>query len=466
MDEKEIIGKFTQFKNCCKIIWSVADNNIEEIVSQMSEFIENKIIEIETVFYYFGFKCAANPLLIRSIFTVLKSIYQKFKVNQIHSTIYSEDLHELLQKYKMMECKHDISCDEEKIYDVYDKNSVNYFLLHDDVENLIKFVEENGMDVVVSIEEFIQLLVFSNILDIAAFYGSENCFKFLLNSGMKPGRETFYAAICGGNFTIISIVDQIQNKADGYCADLSVLFHHNDVYEFLHSKYNVECCWLSPIKSGNIDIFEEMMESNCMRRDRTGKYPLISATSVKIKELIPYIILKATHPDIMDSSEDTSLMIACKNGDLEAVKILIENGANINFCNQFDMSALLFAADYHRYNVFEYLMKNGADLKAKDSQGNEFPIMIHLIGNDSETNEETLIFYKRVLNCGVNINGRGLNGDTPLHIAVMNNNVSLVRFLLENDADISIKNEMNQDPLQIAEENAYQDIIDILVKEI
>jgi len=55
--------------------------------------------------------------------------------------------------------------------------------------------------------------------------------------------------------------------------------------------------------------------------------------------------------------------------------------------------------------------------------------------------------------CGVelpNLNHQDNNGDTPLHLAVKNQNFEIIKFLVEHGADLSIKNEQNQTPDELA----------------
>ena len=48
------------------------------------------------------------------------------------------------------------------------------------------------------------------------------------------------------------------------------------------------------------------------------------------------------------------------------------------------------------------------------------------------------------------INSPDFDGDTPLHFAVMNNNLEAVEYLLENGANTNVKNKDGITPLHIA----------------
>lgn len=69
----------------------------------------------------------------------------------------------------------------------------------------------------------------------------------------------------------------------------------------------------------------------------------------------------------------------------------------------------------------------------------------------NETNVESII--DALLKQGADINHQNGNGNTPLHVAVLENKSYIVNFLLEKGADPNIKNNENQTPLDIANTN-------------
>jgi uncharacterized protein len=62
------------------------------------------------------------------------------------------------------------------------------------------------------------------------------------------------------------------------------------------------------------------------------------------------------------------LCIAITKGDVDAVKKLIEYGADVNQKSN-GMTPLMFAARYNKVEILKILLANGADLKAKDLKG-------------------------------------------------------------------------------------------------
>lgn len=64
-----------------------------------------------------------------------------------------------------------------------------------------------------------------------------------------------------------------------------------------------------------------------------------------------------------NSTRFTPLIEASQSGILELVKLLVSKGANINYRNEFNQSALSESVIQEKYEVSLYLLQNGADYK-------------------------------------------------------------------------------------------------------
>ena len=67
--------------------------------------------------------------------------------------------------------------------------------------------------------------------------------------------------------------------------------------------------------------------------------------------------------------KDESLIEAAKRGDLDEVKRLIENGADVNIKDNDGDTPLHYAASGGHLDVVKFLVENGADVNAKDKYG-------------------------------------------------------------------------------------------------
>jgi len=117
----------------------------------------------------------------------------------------------------------------------------------------------------------------------------------------------------------------------------------------------------------------------------------------------------------------TTIFEAAKQGDVEAAKWLIENGADINAKNNNDYTALINAAINGYTAIVELLIENGADINAKNN-----------------------------------------NGNTALTLAAYNGHTDIVKYLIENGADINAKNNYGFTALTLADRYNETKIVEII----
>ncbi|QQR49171.1 ankyrin repeat domain-containing protein [bacterium] len=79
---------------------------------------------------------------------------------------------------------------------------------------------------------------------------------------------------------------------------------------------------------------------------------------------------------------------------------------------------------------------------------------------------QTLVATAKQLNSKFNINHRSKSGqgNTPLHLAVMQGHLQCVQFLLDNKADINAQNDNNDTPLHLAVYRGQLACVQILVQ--
>jgi ankyrin repeat protein len=123
------------------------------------------------------------------------------------------------------------------------------------------------------------------------------------------------------------------------------------------------------------------------------------------------------------------LHAAAAKGHIEVVKILLENGADINIFHQ--NKPLHNAAMNGHIEVAEILLAHGADINAK---GTDEAAPLHTAVSNNQ-----LAMVKWLLSKGANVNPRASYGCTPLHSAARRNNVEIGKILLEQGADPTLE---------------------------
>lgn len=196
-----------------------------------------------------------------------------------------------------------------------------------------------------------------------------------------------------------------------------------------------------------------------------GQDPLYSATIRADIDGVKKAL--ADGADINSQSENgyTALMWACtyssRSEYAEVAKFLISAGADVNIPAVDGTTAILEAAENSK-EITGLLLSNGANIKAvrNDGRGIFTSVTFGILMGSVD-----LEFAEFILSKGVDVNEAATSGDVKgwaaIHYAVGNGNEGLVRFLVENGADVNAKTADGKTPLSLAGTNNTE-IIKIL----
>ena len=113
----------------------------------------------------------------------------------------------------------------------------------------------------------------------------------------------------------------------------------------------------------------ESSNSEIIRLFDFQKYNIFSyARHNKCLEL-EALFMEGLNPDSKDENGNTILIIGAQNNNKRIIKIALRYGAQINMQNILGNTALHFAKEYKYYNIFDYLIKKGADPNIKNLRG-------------------------------------------------------------------------------------------------
>lgn len=163
------------------------------------------------------------------------------------------------------------------------------------------------------------------------------------------------------------------------------------------------------------------------------------------------------------SKIDKDFYKAATNCDIELTQKLLSSGANINAnaggLGWTAMMKIVFGKqEAGQIEMLKFLIENKADVNTL----NDFQqIALHIaVANDTRLEE-----IKMLVDAGSNINAITETGATPLINAAFWVNTKAVEFLINNKADVNIKNLKGNTALIIASENEKGTaIVDLLIK--
>ena len=165
-------------------------------------------------------------------------------------------------------------------------------------------------------------------------------------------------------------------------------------------------------------------------------------------------LLLANNANISEKNKDdrTMLDMAATGGHIEMVKFLLDRGVDIDEKGEGGSTALYGATVMDKREMVELLLDKGAKPNIPNEYG--FAPLHTAVGHGEKIISENLI------NKGAEVNQQSKNGSTPLHRAVEHPSwdtpadIKMVKFLVENGADPTIKNEAGFAPIHYAEPNS------------
>ena len=182
------------------------------------------------------------------------------------------------------------------------------------------------------------------------------------------------------------------------------------------------------------------------------------------KSIIVYIItLSALLLGVMKldvyAIPNEDLIEAIENGNLQAVKNALRNGADINMRERIGpyRTILMIVAGQGKWDLAKVLVESGANVNATDVHGDT--ALMEACREGHLNIVELLIEHGANLNAAVNV-GVG-QGYTPLIYAAESGHVNVVKCLLKHDANINAKKD-GDTALIIAEKNGHMDVARIL----
>lgn len=187
--------------------------------------------------------------------------------------------------------------------------------------------------------------------------------------------------------------------------------------------------------------------------------PIHDAVKEGDKEQV--LVLAKTDLDINERNayETTALQLAARDGNLEIMEILIDNGADVNLGESWlKIAPLHVAARNGNIAMLKLLIENGADMNIENHTGAK---PIHYAARAGHSDVVDLLLAK-----GVDVNSRDAEDYTPLHNSTYNGHMDLTKLLLANGADVNATTYTGSTPLSCAQGAFHEDITALIEKTI
>jgi ankyrin repeat protein len=149
--------------------------------------------------------------------------------------------------------------------------------------------------------------------------------------------------------------------------------------------------------------------------------------------------------------------LAAREGNIEAVKQAIDDGADLNAKDNVNMTPLHWAVNNSQKEIVELLIANGADVNAKTENG--WTPLHSAAGKGYKEIAELLI------NKGANVNAKGSKQkETPLYTAASEGHREVAELLIDKGADVNAKDAiLEETPLNSAAYFAHKEVVELLI---
>ena len=245
-----------------------------------------------------------------------------------------------------------------------------------------------------------------------------------------------------------------------------------DFYNYLYEK----------VSEGNQDTIRSIFEHHDVNLKKFEDNPesfkriIIAGVHSNNKEIVQELINRGAVVNSVEKGEDTALHIAAQKGNLDIVKMLVENGADLNAIYKANsgLSPLCIAILNYHIEVVEYLIGMGADVNyinenhsasviqsaVKCGNYEVFCLVVDKLSVECDWTEVLIsairggnldILKYIVEKKGAKVNEESKWGIYPLEVAANNkyhsnrikNPVEIVRYLVDQGADLNKINKGN-----------------------
>jgi ankyrin repeat protein len=179
--------------------------------------------------------------------------------------------------------------------------------------------------------------------------------------------------------------------------------------------------------------------------DNDPGYKLILAAELGNTKLLRELIDSGANVDTENELEETALMVASREGRVDAVKLLLQKGADTD-------GALVRAVDAGHVEIAKLLLNAGSEIQSD------------ALCHASAAGNVPLV--ELLLEKGADVNESSANDDqyeaTPLILASANGHGDVVKLLLSKGADLSLKDSEGKTALDVATASNHQQVVDLL----
>ena len=170
-----------------------------------------------------------------------------------------------------------------------------------------------------------------------------------------------------------------------------------------------------------------------VKRSPKGQTPLISSVLRNDITLVKMLLDAKAPVNETDLNKSTPLHLAASSATPDIIKLLLDANADINAKNMIGMTPLMYAITCNKIENICMLLKNGADPLVMSGGRNVLSIAAR-----TGTRE----MMQALMEAGADLDHRDAHGNSPLFVAVQNENYAAIRCLITYGCTLDAPNKV------------------------
>ena len=291
--------------------------------------------------------------------------------------------------------------------------------------------------------------------------------RFRMDYGTTAPRVTVMTQTYGVNEVSNVLGKDIKATAAGFAFELK----KND----LGSAHNMVVNWIAVTDPPKNPALQTLLETILAQNSGGGGGAGDSATSNAELDKAVSKFVHANGTEAADTNGQTLLHASASAGNERLVRYLLGKGARLNAVDEHGWTALLCAVSAGHLGLALELLDSGADGTVVTESGSN---CLHYLARwprkqttektgaeEAEGNSRYDKLLRRLLDIGCDPNGYNNDGDTPVNVFCQRGAIpDVVRQLLEKGGSVSVANQRGFSPLHAAVANDSVDLVRLLCK--
>ncbi|NGX32336.1 MAG: hypothetical protein K1060chlam4_00377 [Candidatus Anoxychlamydiales bacterium] len=258
----------------------------------------------------------------------------------------------------------------------------------------------------------------------------------------------------------------IEDLIISYIGDKSPTINKEELLYSIHNSIPNEVLFnkvlFKAVKSIDFDIVfalitAQKIDVNAV--DENSITALFYCCELNAYNIAKLLLQNGANVNFKDDLEDTPLMHAIVQSNAEMVKLIIFYDALINDKNLQGTSALMYAASNLNFEKMKILIDNGANVDDFDNKKITI-LMEAIVQMESNKKVSAIKILDLILDKTQNIDAQDNLGETAL---MKTKSVEIAEKLLDKKASLSIRNLEGQTPLLVAAKDCVYDLIDLYI---